>query len=81
MTTIAKQVKDTILNKCAGTFSLYAGYGMAGGNYVRFPQGVQIKDKRNAQRRCIKAVFQYADDSKLTYNYSTKTGNYTLKAE
>lgn len=66
MTTIANQVKDTILNKCPGTFSLYAGYGMVSGDYVRFPQGVQIQDKRNAQGRCIKAAYQYSDDSKLT---------------
>lgn len=81
MDTIANQVKDTILNKCPGTFSLYAGYGMAGGNYVRFPHGVQIQDKRNLQGRCTKAVYKYADDSKLIYSYSTKTENYTLKAE
>lgn len=81
MDTIANQVKGTILNKCPGTFSLYAGYGMTGGNYVRFPHGVQIQDKRNQQGRCTNAVYKYADDSKLTYNYSTKTGNYTLKAE
>lgn len=81
MTTIANQVKDTILNKCPGTFSLYEGYGMAGGNYVRFPHGAQIQDKRNTKGRCIKAVYQYADDSKLIYSYSTKTENYTIKAE
>ena len=81
MTSIANQVKSTILNKCPGTFSLYAGYGMSGGNYVRFPNGVQIQDKRNTEGRCIKSVYKYADDSKLTYSYNTKTGNYTLKAE
>lgn len=81
MTSIANQVKETILNKCPSTFSLYAGYGMTGGDYVRFPHGAQIKDKRNAQGRCIKAVYKYADDSKLTYSYSMKTGNYTLKVE
>ena len=81
MVSIANQVKEAILNKCPATFSLYAGYGMAGGEYVRFPHGVQIQDKRNLQGRCIKAVYKYADDSKLTYSYSTKTGNYTLKAE
>ena len=79
MTSIANKVKDIILNKCPATFSIYAGYGMAGGDYVRFPHGVQIQDKRNNQGRCIKAVYKYADDSKLTYSYSTKTQNYTLK--
>lgn len=79
MASMANQVKSIILNKCPGTFSLYAGYGMAGGEYVRFPQGVQIQEKRNSQGRCIKAVYKYADDSKLTYSYSTKTEAYTLK--
>ena len=79
MTSIANQVKEVIFNKCPATFSLYAGYGMAGGEYVRFPQGVQLQDKRNDSGRCIKAVYKYADDSTLTYSYSTKTENYTLK--
>ena len=79
MTSIANQVKETILNKCPVTFSLYAGYGMHGGEYVRFPHSVQIQDKRNAQGRCIKAVYKYADDSRLTYTYSMKTETYKLK--
>ena len=79
MNTIANQVRDAILNKCPGTFSLYAGYGMRGGEYVRWPKGVQMQDKRNANGRCIRAVYKYADDSSLTYSYSTKTETYTLK--
>lgn len=78
--TIATKLRDTILNECPGCFSLYAGYGMKAGEYVRFPQGAQLLDKRNAEGRCIRAAYQYADGSTLTYNYHPKNECFTLTA-
>lgn len=76
--TIATKLRDTILDECPGCFSLYAGYGMKAGKYVRFPQGVQLQDKRNAKGLCVKATYQYADGSKLTYSYHPKSERFTL---
>lgn len=78
---IAAQLKKTILTQCPSTFSLYAGYGMKEGEYVRFPQGVQLLDKRDTNGRCIKAVYKYADDSKLVYKCSKASEDYTLTVE
>lgn len=77
--TIAEQVRNTITTRCPGTFSLYAGYGMAGAQHVRFPSGHQLRVSRNEKGRCTMAVYQYADDSKLTYRYKND-GSYTLEA-
>ena len=65
--TIAQQIKATIETKCPGTFSLYAGYGMAGGQYVRWPTGRQETEKRNEKGQCVMARYRYADNSTLTY--------------
>lgn len=65
--TIAQQVKETIESKCPGTFSLYAGYGMAEGKYVRWPTGVLEKETRNNKGQCSMARYRYADNSTLTY--------------
>ena len=78
--TIAQNLKQTIETKCPGTFSLYAGYGMNGGGYVRFPGGVQELEKRNEQGRCTHARYRYADGSTLTYKYSVARESYTLTA-
>lgn len=78
---IAQTVKETIERDCPGTFSLYAGYGMVGGKYVRFPQGAQLREKRNRQGRVTLAEYRYADDSTLLYTYSTKTERYGLTAK
>lgn len=80
MQNLASKLRDTIFTQCPECFSLYAGYGMKDGKYVRFTQGVQLQDKRNTNGRCIKAVYQYADGSKLTYKYNTKVGCFTLTA-
>lgn len=64
---IAQQVKEIIETKCPGTFSLYAGYGMAGGQYVRWPTGCQEAEKRNKLGQCVMAHYRYADNSTLTY--------------
>lgn len=78
---IADTIRETILEKCPGTFSLYAGYGMIGGNYVRFPQGSQVSEKRNRNGRVISAEYIYADGSTLAYRYSEATGSYSLTAK
>ena len=75
---IAARVKETILSKCPGTFSLYAGYGMHGGTPVFFPQGALMREKRNTHGRCTLAEYKYADDSTLTYRYNVKTEHYVL---
>ena len=79
--TLASKVKNTIETLCPVCFSLYAGYGLHAGNALKFPQGIQLSEKRNKEGRCIKAVYQYADDSKLTYTYSDTTHKFTLKIE
>ena len=76
--TLAEKTKNIINNKCMSCFSLYAGYGMNGGEYVRFPHGVQLQEKRNSKGRVIKAVYKYADDSILSYSYSEITENFKL---
>ena len=77
---IAQQVKETIESKCPGTFSLYAGYGMAEGKYVRWPTGVQEKETRNDKGQCSMARYRYADDSTLTYKRMADN-RYTLTAK
>ena len=78
--TIAEQVKETIEAQCPGTFSLYAGYGMAAGKYVRWPAGVQEKDTRNDKGQCSMARYRYADNSTLTYRREPDN-NYVLIAK
>lgn len=76
---IAQQVKQTIETKCPDTFSLYAGYGMAGGQYVRWPTGRQEAETRNEKGQCAMARYRYADNSTLTYK-RRPDNNYTLIA-
>ena len=78
--TIAQQIKETIESKCPGTFSLYAGYGMANGEYVRWPTGVQEKETRNDKGQCSMARYRYADNSTLTYRRKPDN-NYVLIAK
>ena len=65
--TIAQQVKETIETQCPGTFSLYAGYGMSNGKYVRWPTGVQEMEKRNEKGQCSASRYRFSDNSTLTY--------------
>jgi len=81
MTTLAQTVKTTIETITPDTFSLYAGYGMVDGKYVRYPVAVKEKEKRNDKGRVIFSVYRYADDSTLTYRYNAKNETYTLKAD
>jgi len=74
MTTLAQQVKDIIDTQCPEAFSLYAGYGMNAGEYVRFPGGVMLNEKRNEKGRCTKAVYTYADGSTLMFSWSDAHG-------
>ena len=78
--TIAQQVKEIIESQCPGTFSLYAGYGMAEGKYVRWPTGVQEKETRNDKGQCSMARYRYADNSTLTYRRKPDN-NYVLIAK
>lgn len=81
MTTLAQKVKAAIEETTPTAFSLYAGYGMIDGKYVRYPVGVQEKEKRNAKGRVIFSVYRYADNSTLTYRYNSNSETYTLKAD
>lgn len=80
MTTIAQTIKHDIETKCPGCFSLYAGYGMNGGQCVRWPTGAQLKERRNDSGRCTFAEYAYADGSRLAYRYHTGRQTYTLTA-
>jgi len=81
MTTLAEVTKSMIENLCPSTFSLYAGYGLNGGEYVRFPQGAQLHEKRNDKGRVINARYRYADGSELVYSYSTAQETYKLTTQ
>lgn len=72
--TLAQQVKNIIDANCPGTYSLYAGYGMQEGEYVRFPQGVMQNEKRNDKGRCTRATYAYADGSTLVFTWSDERG-------
>lgn len=78
---IAETIKDSIERECSNCFSLYAGYGMNNGEYVRWPTGVQLSEKRNDKGRVIKAAYRYADDSVLHYSYNANIERYTLTAK
>ena len=80
MQNLATKLRGLIMTQCSDCFSLYAGYGMKDGEYIIFPKGEQIQDKRNTNGRCLKAVYKYADNSKLTYKYNTKESCFTLAA-
>lgn len=78
--TIAGNIKQAIETNQPQAFSLHAGYGMnVGGQYVRYSAGVLLREVRNDKGRCTMAVYQYADDSKLTYRY--RDDRYTLDVE
>lgn len=77
---IAEQVKQVILSRCPVTFSLYAGYGMQNGAYVRWPTGAQIAEKRNDNGRCVMARYIYADGSVLEFKWREASG-YSLTAK
>ena len=81
MTTLAQQVKQIIETECPGTFSLYAGYGMKAGQYVRYPTGAQLSERRNDKGRCTYALYTYADGSRLAYKYSSRTERYSLTVQ
>lgn len=77
--TIAQNIKEKLEKIELAAYSLYAGYGMTySGKYVRFETGVQLTEKKNRLGRVVKAVYQYADDSKLEYTYKEGDG-YSLK--
>jgi hypothetical protein len=78
--TLAEKTKALIENRCPDCFSLYAGYGLDNGRYVRFPGGVLLSETRNDKGRCMSARYQYADSSTLKYQFSPGRGTYTLKA-
>lgn len=78
MTTLAQKVKAVIETDCPQTFSLYAGYGMRDGEYVRFPVGAVVKARRNDKGRYVE--YRYADGSRLLYRYSAQSERYTLTA-
>ena len=80
MQNLATKLRDLIMTQCSDCFSLYAGYGMKDGEYIRFTKGAQLQDKRDTNGRTIKAVYLYADSSKLTYKYNTKESCFTLTA-
>lgn len=74
---LAAKVKQIISEKCSGTFSLYAGYGLDDNlDSVQFPSGVQLNELRNDSGRVTYATYQYADDSILAYR--RKGDGYTL---
>lgn len=76
--TIADSVKETILRDCPTTFSLYSGYGVEGGEYVYFPNGRQVREKRNDRGQCTFAIYKYEDKSTLGYKYHQATDTYLL---
>ncbi len=78
--TLAERVKQTITTKCPQTFSLYAGYGLEGGQPVHFPGGLQQAERRNKLGRCTHAEYRYADNSVLIYRYN-ETSGYTLTTQ
>ena len=80
MQNLATKMRDLIMTQCSDCFSLYAGYGMKDGEYIRFSKGVPLQDKWDTNGRCLKAVYMYADSSKLTYIYNTKESCFTLTA-
>ena len=71
--TIASQIAD--IGQNAAALTLYGSYAqMYDGTIKRFPQGVQLQEKRNDKGRCTKAVYQYADGSILTFTWSDHNG-------
>lgn len=75
---IAEKIKEAL--RGCDCFTLYGGYGMSGGNYVRFPVGHCELEKRNQQGRVIKARYRYEDGSVLSYAYSIGADSIDLVA-
>lgn len=83
MTTIALQVRHTILTECPHTFTLYGGYGQGPrGRHerVQFAGGTIRNERRNDKDRVVYTECHYSDGSYLVYRYSTQQGNYSLHA-
>jgi hypothetical protein len=78
MSSLARKLKETIENNNLSCFSLYAGYGMYNGEYVRFPVGVSEHEKRNEKGRVIYSRYRYADNSVLEYRYDAESEKITL---
>ena len=78
MASYAREVKETIEDSVLSCFSLYSGYGMCLGEYVRFPVGAQEHEKRNEKGRVIYSRYRYADNSVLEYRHDVKNDKITL---
>ena len=72
MKTIAGNIIDKI--DPYGTYTLYGGYALQGEKTIRFPGGIQLKEKRNDKGRCTLALYQYADDSQIKFTWSENNG-------
>ena len=71
-----KTIAGNIIEKINpyGTYTLYGGHAFQDGKTIRFPGGVQLKEKRNDRGRCTMALYQYADDSQIKFTWSENNG-------
>lgn len=68
---LSVQVFDTIVNHSLfAAFTLYGGYGSdRTGKRVLFPAGRQVMVKQNAFGRCVNALVEYDDKSRINYTF------------
>lgn len=71
-----KTIAGNIIEKINpyGTYTLYGGCALQDGKTIRFPGGVQLKEKRNDKGRCTMALYQYADDSQIKFTWTENNG-------
>lgn len=74
---IAAGIKAKIGAFDASAYSLMAGYviNQETGKTLRFPIGAQLSEKRNDQGRVTKALYAYADGSRLEFSYHPLHGS------
>lgn len=51
----------------SNTFTIYGGYCVKAGKTIRFQTGRPVAEKRNALGHMLRAEYEYADGSRLTY--------------
>jgi len=76
MATHADTVAQVIGSYGWQVYSLYAGHGFTSdGVKVVFPQGLEVKGRRNASGRSVYGLYEYRDGSRLEFKFDEARGS------
>lgn len=76
MATIADEIAARIARAAPAAYSLAAGYWVTHpGTTVSFPPGAQLSERRNESGRVTRALYAYADGSRLEFTWHPARGS------